>query len=61
VGVALGEFDRPDVVKAQLGVSRPDVGWQGYARSDGFQELDAYLVREREGSVCKVAAIQLKR
>ena len=61
VGVALGEFDRPDVVKAQLGVSRPDVGWQGYARSDGFQELDAYLVRERESTVCTVGSIQVKR
>jgi hypothetical protein len=61
VGVALGEFDRPDVVKAQIGVSRPDVGWVGYTRAEDSRALDAYLVREGETSVCKIASIQLKR
>jgi hypothetical protein len=60
VGVALKTGDRPDVVKAGLGVLRPDVGWQGYVPAGTFQRFDAYLVRDDQKTICEIGSLPVK-
>jgi hypothetical protein len=59
-GVGLISGDRPDVIKAQLGVSRADVGWEGYVPAGAFQRFDAYMLRDEPRTICKIGSLPVR-